>query len=241
MPSAMPARSAGLLRGASCSSISHCSQHWKSISAWCSDGEVPDRVRGPDPAGPPASRRSAARAPPPAPHQVAKSCRPMPFAAAGRPPRDASRPGVRGTEKMISSGLALGLPGPVPVDPVVRVAASTFSLTRISSILARCLSAWPGVLGDPFDPQVERVREPAAGRQVRRRLHRRHRFGGVHRVDQHVVGAVLGWPTRPRDRSRSVRSPTPQDCARAHAVELGRQSPAAPAAHPVREAEPGRA
>ena len=103
----------------------------------------------------------------------------------------------------------------------------------------RCSVVEVGVLGDPLHPQVQRVLEAPGGRQVRRRLHRRHGLGRVQRIDQHEAGAVLG--RRPDRQVREVDqvadAPGPR---RAHAVQLGGQAPGAAPAHPLRQAHPRR-
>ena len=74
--------------------------------------------------------------------------------------------------------------------------------------------------------------------QVRRRLERRQRLGGVQRVDQDVVGAEARRPGGQRAEVGEVA-----DAPRARgpdAVELRREPPAPVVARGVREPQPGR-
>ena len=96
-----------------------------------------------------------------------------------------------------------------------------------------------GVLHDPLHPHVERVEEPARGGQVRRGLQRRHRLGGVQRVDQHVVGAELGAGPDGEVGEVDEVADAP-GLPRADAVELGGQAPRAPVADRLGEPQPGR-
>ena len=122
MPSAIPARRPACCADASCSSINHCSQHWKSISAWCAYGEVPDRVRGRvlQVLGPVDEVRPVLLGERGPGREVLQ---PDPFAAAvageGRGPAGGQRDREDDLER-----LALGRPRPVPVDLVVRRPAS---------------------------------------------------------------------------------------------------------------------
>ena len=103
--------------------------------------------------------------------------------------------------------LALGLPRAVSIDRRSRVEINHQFLDACRSwSVGRC---WPARTRNSLDAQVERIGETSAGGQVGRGLHRWHRRG-VHRIDQHVIAAVLSG--RPHGRSsRSVKSPTPQD------------------------------
>ncbi len=93
------------------------------------------------------------------------------------------------------------------------------------------------ILRYELDPEVHRIGEPPAGGQVRRRFHRRDGLGGVQRIDQYESGAVLGG--RPGCQVGEVAyiadAPGP---ARPHAVQLGREPPGPPIAHPLGKAQP---
>ena len=94
-------------------------------------------------------------------------------------------------------------------------------------------------LGDPLRSDVERVEEAPGARQVRRRLHRRHRLGGVQRVDQDVVRAVRA--TGPdREVGQIGQVTDAPGVVRPDAVELGGQAPGPALPHPLRDPEPGR-
>ncbi len=134
--------------------------------------------------------------------------------------------------------LALRLPGPVPVhrgrpgQPDLQVDPELVDLVPL-------LGRGQRVLGNAFHPQIDRVDEAAAGRQVGRGLHRRPRLGGVQRVDQHEIGAVLGGGPD-REILQVVQVADAPGLLRADAVELRRPPPGAASTHPGREAEPGR-
>ena len=127
MPSAIPARRPAWCADASCSSSSHCSQPWNATRSACSAAKAAT-------AGESGSRSSAGHSANRGPcssasaAQVAKSVSPRPsrvrYAA-----RDASRPGVRGTEKMISSAWRLASQDRFRSIAVAR-ASRTLSSTR---------------------------------------------------------------------------------------------------------------
>ena len=74
-----------------------------------------------------------------------------------------------------------------------------------------------------LDPQVQRVHEPPRRRQVRRRLHRRDRLGGVQRVDQHEVGVVRGRGPGGQVGEVAEVADAPR-LGRAHLVQLRHQA-----------------
>ncbi len=96
-----------------------------------------------------------------------------------------------------------------------------------------------GVLHDPLHPHVERVEEPARGRQVGGRLQRRDRLGGVQRVDQQEVGAELGGGPHGEVGQVDEVAHAP-GLARPHAVQLRRETPGPAVADRLRQAEPRR-
>ena len=96
-----------------------------------------------------------------------------------------------------------------------------------------------GELGDRFGSQIQRIDVAPGCRQIRRRFHRCHRRGGVHRVDQNVSGAMIC--ARPHSQIGEIGQITyaPRSF-RLHAVELGGQSPYPLAPEPERQLELGR-
>ena len=236
-PSPMPARSPACWAEASCSSSTHWSQHWKSISARVLGAELSNRRRIRvlqlrRPVGEPRPVMLAQHRP--GGEVLQPGSLALPVAVEGELPAEAPRQLEDDLQR-----LPLGQPAACrdrwPPPGRIRPAPAR----RSRWTLARCSSARLGVLRDPLRAQVERVRKPAAGGKVRRRLQRRQRLGGVHGIDEHVVGAV--YRGRPDCQVLQVGKITdPPGLCGADAVELGRQTPRTPIAHPVREAEPGR-
>ena len=133
--------------------------------------------------------------------------------------------------------LQLGRVRLVPVDGAgVEVVLALDGGQRVDHLeVAR---AQVGVLGDLGDAQVEGVEEAAAGRQVRRGLHRRCGLGGVQRVDQQVVRPLLA---RDRGEAREVRGVAHAPRAPGgHRVDLRHVAPAVPAVQPVGAGEAPR-
>ena len=222
----------------SCSSSTHCSQDSKSTSAAVRGGErghgrgvdVLQRRR--------ASPGSRCRAPAAITLQVAKSRSASPCRARNAAEVElaagAARGGVHDPQRR-----PLGGPGGVPVDDVGVVelvrARSAARASTGRAVGGRQL----GVLGDPLDAQVERVEEPPGGGQVRRRLERRDRLGGVQRVDQQVVGAQLARRTTRRGRPgrRGRRRPRTAASGRCRAA---RPAPTS-GGRPIRSGRPSQA
>ena len=88
-----------------------------------------------------------------------------------------------------------------------------------------------GEFGYRLDPQIQRIDEPTRGRQVRRRLHRRGRGGGVQRVDQDETRAVPRARPHRQIGQISQIAYAPRSLG-SHAVELGGQPPGPPGAQP---------
>ena len=109
------------------------------------------------------------------------------------------------------------------------LSARACTLARALRIRPRCADI--GEFGYRLDPQIQRIYEPARGRQVWRGLHRRGRGAGVQRVDQDKTGAV----PRPRPHREigqvSQIAYAPRSLG-SHAVELGGQPPGPSGAQP---------
>ena len=95
-------------------------------------------------------------------------------------------------------------------------------------------------LGDVLDPDVDRVDEPPGRRQVGRGLHRRHRLGGVQRVDQDEVRAEVA--RRPAGQLAEVGqvADAPGAAASARSTAGSSGPNARPAGQRRRQLEPGR-
>ena len=133
--------------------------------------------------------------------------------------------------------LPLGGPGRVPLDGLPGLGGLQTGPERGDGGALTVVQS--DRLGDPLRSDVEGVEEAPGARQVRRRLHRRHRLGGVQRVDQDVVRAVL--PGGPHGQVGEVGQVTdPPGLPRPDAVELGRQAPGPALPQPGGKTEPGR-
>ena len=81
----------------------------------------------------------------------------------------------------------LGPPHGVAVDDL-RIAVERFD-TRMQLVdLLLAIRVQRGIFRHGFRANVAEVDEATGDRQVRRRRQRRHRFGGMHRIDEHEVG-----------------------------------------------------
>ena len=84
-----------------------------------------------------------------------------------------------------------------------------------------------GHLGHVLDVEVDRVDEAPGRRQVRGGLHRRHRLGGVERVDEDEVG-VVGRGRPHREVGEVAQVADAPAAGRADLVQLGHQPHGAP-------------
>ena len=215
-PIVMPASRARAWAAASCSSASHCSQHEEVDPVGELVGERRDLRRGrveqlgrttPRPRG---ARRARTR----------RRTGAAPGPRGGRTPAARARARPTGARR----GAGRGRPAWRRTTPVGRAAPRRrrTGRRRSASTRARCGGRQGGELGHVGDPDVERVEVAARGRQVRRVLDRRHRLGGVQRVDQHELGAEAGAPPRPaRPGRRSRRRPRSRASGRSRAGSSG--------------------
>ena len=183
-----------------------------------------------------ASPSGPARRSPTAPPRWRSRAGPALPAAVGRQ-RLLPAGGPRDGEDHLQRG-SLRRPGRVPVDPLDQLGRSSSSAP--AGLAPRHAAPRGGrVLRDAFRPQIERVGEPPAGRQVRRRLHRRPGSAACSGLIKHVVRPVFGG--RPDRQILEVGEIADRPgLARPDAVQLRGQTPTAAAPHPLGQAEPGR-
>ena len=180
---------------ASCSSATHCSHRWNSTRSASSVAErrrrAPTTGRAPRRATALTSAYFSASA-----HQSANVSSPAPSCSTNAS-NAACRAADRGRREDDLERGALGGPGGVAVDRAGVVVGGQHRLGRPldqRAVRRRQVAR----LADVLDADVERVHEPAGGRQVRRRRQRDGRLGGVQRVDEQEVGAELA-PGEPAD------------------------------------------
>ena len=134
-----------------------------------------------------------------------------------------TRPGATSGEDDLE-GLALGLPDGVAVDRVGRqVGLRNLLEGPLDQRAAR--PRQPGHLRDRLGTDVDRVDEAPGDRQVGRRRHGTRGFGGVQRVDEQEIGALIAQEAG--ELGEVVGIADAPRAARAHGVQLGHDPPAA--------------